>query len=194
MYKPISSALWGLVLLAASPVMAQSSGATAFTLDATHTFPSFEIRHHGVSTLRGKFNRTQGRVVLDPSGANNLIEVVVDAGSVDTGLDDLNEKLRGGSFFRVASFPEARFEARNIRFVDAKPVVAEGTLTLLGVTRPVTLEIRDYACTVHFLSRRALCGADAHATIRRSEFGMTWGIPLVGDEVKLAIEVEGFRD
>jgi polyisoprenoid-binding protein YceI len=165
-----------------------------FTLDPTHTFPSFEIRHHGVSTMRGKFNRSQGRVVLDPLGDKNLIEVVVDANSVDTGLDDLNQKLRGGSFFNTSSFPEIRFKATQIEFRDGKPVSARGELTLLGQTRPVALEVRDYACTLQFLTRRPLCGADVHTTLRRSDYGMNFGIPLIGDEVKLAIEVEGFRE
>jgi polyisoprenoid-binding protein YceI len=172
------------------PTLAQES----FNLDPTHTFPSFEIRHQGVSTMRGKFNRTQGRVVLDPQGGKHLIEVVVDAASVDTGLDDLNQKLRGGTFFNTARFPEIRFTATQIEFRDGKPVAAQGELTMLGQTRPVNLEIRDYACTLQFLTRRPLCGADVHATLRRSEFGMNFGIPLIGDEVKMAIEVEGFRE
>jgi polyisoprenoid-binding protein YceI len=79
-------------------------------------------------------------------------------------------------------------------FKEGKPVSASGNLTLLGVTRPVTLEIRDYACTRQFLTLRPLCGADVHTSIKRSDFGMNYGIPLIGDEVKLAIEVEGFRE
>lgn len=165
-----------------------------FSLDPTHTFPSFEIRHQGISTMRGKFNRTQGRVVLDPQGAGSLIEVVVDAASVDTGLDDLNQKLRGAAFFSAATYPEIRFRATQIEYRDGRPVSAQGELTMLGRTRPVQLEIRDYACTLQFLTRRPMCGADVHAVIRRSEFGMNFAIPLVGDEVRLAIEVEGFRE
>jgi polyisoprenoid-binding protein YceI len=65
---------------------------------------------------------------------------------------------------------------------------------LLGVTKPVTLEIRSYGCTLQFLTRRPMCGADVHTVIKRSDFGMNYGIPMIGDEVKLAIEVEGFKD
>ncbi len=70
---------------------------------------------------------------------------------------------------------------------------AQGELTMLGVTRPVTLEIREFTCGRHFPSFRNFCGADVHTTIKRSDFGMNYGIPLIGDEVRLAIEVEGFR-
>lgn len=178
-----------LLLCASLPAWSAES----FVLDPGHTFPSFEIRHQGISTMRGKFNRSQGRVVLDPQGTSS-IEVSVDASSGDTGHDGLNQKLLGSSFFSTARFPDIRFSAGNVEFADGKPVRAHGNLTLLGVTRPVTLEIRDYACTLQFLTRRPMCGADVHAVIKRSDFGMNFGIPLIGDEVKLAVEVEGFRE
>lgn len=189
----VSARFWaGMVacVLLTEPALAEER----FTLDPTHTFPSFEIRHQGISTMRGKFNRTQGRVVLDPQGGGGLIEVTVDAASVDTGMDDLDRKLRGGSFFATGSFPLITFKSTQIEYRDGKPVSARGELTMLGQTRPVDLEIRDYACTQQFLTRRPLCGADVHATLRRSDYGMTFGIPLIGDEVRLAIEVEGFRE
>lgn len=178
-------------LLCLSPV---AWGAESFVLDPGHTFPSFEIRHHGVSIMRGKFNRSQGRAVLDPAGQRGYIEVRVDATSGDTGHDGLNQKLLGSNFFNTAQFPEIQFVSNEVTFSEGKPVSAAGSLTLLGVTRPVTLEIRDYACTLQFLTRRPLCGADVHTSIKRSDFGMNYGIPLIGDEVKLAIEVEGFRE
>ncbi|MDP2430700.1 MAG: YceI family protein [Pseudomonadota bacterium] len=168
--------------------------AESFSLDPGHTFPSFEIRHQGVSVMRGKFNRSQGRVLLDPTGPGSRIEVRVDATSGDTGHDGLNQKLLGSNFFNTAQFPEIQFVSSEVVFKDGKPVSATGNLMLLGVIRPVTLEIRDYACTLQFLTRRPLCGADVHTSIKRSDFGMNYGIPLIGDEVKLAIEVEGFRE
>ena len=188
---PMKTVLSALVAMFAT---AQVLAADRFTLDPTHTFPSFEIRHQGVSVMRGKFNRTGGQVVLDPDGGDSLIDVTVDATSVDTGMEDLNQKLRGIAFFNTATYPEIHFTAHHVEYSDGKPVTAEGNLTMLGQTRPMTLEIRDFACTLQFLTRRPLCGADVHAQLRRSDFGMNFGIPLIGDEVKLAIEVEGFRE
>lgn len=174
--------------------MPSAWAAETFSLDPGHTFPSFEIRHQGVSVMRGKFNRSQGKVMLDAEKQIGAIEVRVDAASGDTGHDGLNQKLLGPNFFRTAQFPEIVFQSNSVEFKDGKPVAASGHLTLLGVSKPVTLEIRDYACTSHFLTKRPLCGADAHAIIKRSDFGMNYGIPLIGDEVKLAIEVEGFKE
>ena len=165
-----------------------------FTLDPEHTFPSFEIGHQGISVMRGKFNRSKGRAMFDAETQQGAIDVRVDASSGDTGHDGLNRKLLGANFFRTSQFPEIIFQSNNVQFKDGKPVTAIGNLTLLGVTRPVTLDIRDYACTLQFLTRRPMCGADVHTVIKRSDFGMNYGIPLIGDEVKLAIEVEGFKD
>jgi polyisoprenoid-binding protein YceI len=181
-----------LMLLCAS--IPSAWAAETFTLDPGHTFPSFEIRHQGVSVMRGKFNRSQGRVMLDVEKQMGAIEVRVDATSGDTGHDGLNSKLLGSNFFRTAQFPEIVFQSGAVEFKDGKPISATGNLTLLGVTKPVTLEIRDYGCTNQFLTRRPLCGADVHTVIKRSDFGMNYAIPLIGDEVKLAIEVEGFKD
>ena len=180
-----------ILLMAVSPSL---WAAESFVLDPEHTFPSFEIRHQNVSWMRGKFNRSAGRVVLDAQNPGaSLIEVVVDASSGDTGHDELNRKLLGANFFNTARFPEIRFVARDVTFQDGKPVSAQGELTMLGVTRPVVLDIREFACGRHFPSFRNFCGADVHTTIKRSDFGMNYGIPLIGDEVRLAIEVEGFR-
>ena len=165
-----------------------------FTLDPDHTFPSFEIGHQGISVMRGKFNRSQGRVMLDAEKQTGAIEVRIDATSGDTGHDGLNKKLLGSNFFRTAQFPQIVFQSSVVEFKDGKPVASNGNLTLLGVTKPVTLEIRNYGCTLQFLTRRPMCGADVHTVIKRSDFGMNYGIPMIGDEVKLAIEVEGFKD
>ncbi len=180
------------LLLTAS--LSTAYAAETFTLDPEHTFPSFEIRHQGISVMRGKFNRSQGRVMLDAEKEIGAIDVRVDASSGDTGHEGLNKKLLGSNFFRTSTFPEILFQSNMVEFKEGKPVSATGNLTMLGVTKPITLEIRDYACTLQFLTRRPMCGADVHAVIKRSDFGMNYAIPLIGDEVKLAIEVEGFRD
>jgi|JFJP01.1.fsa_nt_gi polyisoprenoid-binding protein YceI len=191
MHTRLKTLLSALLLSALIPA---ASAAETFTLDPEHTFPSFEIGHQGISVMRGKFNRSKGRAMFDAEKQQGAIDVRVDATSGDTGHDGLNKKLLGGNFFRTAQFPEIVFQSNQVEFKDGKPVAAVGNLTLLGVTKPVTLEIRGYACTLQFLTRRPMCGADVHTVIKRSDFGMNYGIPMIGDEVKLAIEVEGFKD
>jgi polyisoprenoid-binding protein YceI len=191
MHTRLKTLLSALLLSALIPA---ASAAETFTLDPEHTFPSFEIGHQGISVMRGKFNRSKGRAMFDAEKQQGAIDVRVDATSGDTGHDGLNKKLLGGNFFRTSQFPEIIFQSNQVEFKDGKPVAAVGNLTLLGVTKPVTLEIRSYGCTLQFLTRRPMCGADVHTVIKRSDFGMNYGIPMIGDEVKLAIEVEGFKD
>lgn len=166
----------------------------SFTVDERHTFPSFEISHIGFSSQRGRFNKTHGKISLNSQAKTGSIRITIDADSVDTGLADLEERLKKEDFFNTEKYPTITYEADRIVFEGKKPVRAEGNLTLLGVTKPVGLEIRQFECGVHPMNKKNVCGADAVAAIKRSDFGMTAFLPAVGDDVKILIQVEGFKD
>jgi len=183
-----------LFAIVAASVAAPALAAESYTLDSRHTYPSFEVNHLGFSTQRGRFNKTSGRIVLDRQAKTGSVDIVIEAASVDTGLDKLEEHLRGEEFFNAEKFPTLSFKSRAVKFSGDKPATVEGDFTLLGVTKPVTLTITAFNCGVHPLTRKDLCGADATATLKRSEFGMTKYVPGVGDEVKLSIQVEATKD
>jgi polyisoprenoid-binding protein YceI len=164
-----------------------------FTIDSTHTFPSFEISHVGFSTQRGRFNSTQGTISVDMQNHTGTIDITIDANTIDTGLDKLEEKLRGEKFFNVAKFPTITFKSSSLVFNGDDLVAVDGELTMLGVTKAVHLAITSFKCGIHPASFRKVCGVDAETTIKRSEFGMTYGIPAVGDDVKLLLQVEAFQ-
>jgi polyisoprenoid-binding protein YceI len=166
--------------------------AETYTLDSKHTFPSFEISHIGFSTQRGRFDLTSGTVKLDARNETGSIHVNIDANSIDTGLPELEAKLRDADFFNTAKFPFITFDSNKIKFTGDKPIAAEGTLTLLGISKPVLLTIEHFRCGVHPVSRRNVCGADASGLIKRSDFGMKALLPMVADEVRLIIQVEAF--
>ena len=189
--KPFRPSLRPAVFLLALPSLAS---ADAFTIDPRHTFPSFEVSHIGFSTQRGRFDKTSGTIVLDPGKKTGAIHVVIDADSIDTGLAELEERLKKEDFFNTAKYPSITYEADRLVFEGDKPVRAEGTLTLRGVSRPLNLEIRHFQCGVHPISRKDVCGADAAGTIKRSEFGVNAFLPAIGDEVKILIQVEGFKE
>lgn len=188
--KTMTLLLLGAALSAATPAFAAES----YTIDSRHTYPVFEINHLGFSTQRGRFNKTAGRIVLDAAARTGSIEVEVDAASIDMGLDKWDEHLRSDEFFDVAKHPTIRFRSDTIAFDGDKAVSAQGELTLLGVTRPVKLAVSGFRCGPHPVNKRTLCGADVSTTIRRSEFGMTKYVPAVGDEVRILVPVEAFRD
>lgn len=180
-----------LLLLAAAPAHAEVE---RFTIDARHTYPSFEISHMGLSTQRGRFNTTSGRMTLDRAGKKGSIEIEIDAASVSTGLAELEKHMRDEDFFNVGKYPVITFRSADFEFEGDSPRGLKGELTMLGVTRPVTLAISSFGCKVHPMNKRYVCGADASASIKRSEFGMGYAIPAVSDEVRLLIQVEAFRE
>jgi polyisoprenoid-binding protein YceI len=102
--------------------------------------------------------------------------------------------MKGQDFFRVVAFPTMRFTSDKITFDGDKPVAAEGELTLLGTTRPVTLTIGSFNCGTHPMTRKPMCGAEVSTAIKRSDFGMTKFIGAVSDEVKIYSPVEAFKD
>lgn len=185
-------------LLAAVVALAAIGTAAAqdtYVIDGTHTTPMYEIRHMGMSLQRGFFTETMGTVTLDRTARTGKIDVVISTGSVITSSRILNDVLKRGDWFNSEQHPAMRYVAKDLVFEGDVPVAANGELTLRGVTRPVALRISGFHCGIHSLLRRAMCAAEATATIRRSEFGMTAGIPAVaGDEVRIVIPVEAISE
>jgi polyisoprenoid-binding protein YceI len=166
-----------------------------YTLDPNHTQPAFEVSHLGLSTYRGKFTRVEGKVRLDVPAGGGELEVRIDAGSLQSGNVQLDGILAGEQFFDVERHPTMLFRSTRFLFEAAVPVAIDGELTLLGTTRALRLTLHSFKCMKHpIFVWREVCGADASATIRRSEFGMRHHLSSVGDEVKLLIPVEAFRD
>lgn len=168
--------------------------ADTYTIDPRHTFPSFEISHLGFSIQRGRFNKSSGKVTLDPAAQSGSIDISIDVTSIDTGLADLEKHLQGEDFFDVAKHPVITFKSKSLSFDGDKLAGADGDFTLLGVTKPVHLNVDHFKCAPHPMNKKAMCGANATTVIKRSEFGMMKYVPAVGDEVRITIQVEAFRD
>lgn len=177
-------------LLAAS---ATSALADTYNIEPGHTYPSFEADHMGISVWRGKFTKTSGTIVLDRAAKTGAVDITVDTSSVDFGHAKMNEKARGKDLFDVAHYPTATFKSKSVRFNSDMPVAIDGEFTLLGVTKPLTLTINKFKCIQHPMLKREVCGADASAEFKRSDFGMNYGLPAFSPEVKLAIQVEAIK-
>ena len=185
---PLRFVLFLLAALAAAPVAAQP---VTYAIDPTHTFPSFEADHMGMSVWRGRFDRSSGQIELDKAAGTGRVSVTVDVASVDFGLDALDAEMAKPAYFDTARHPTATYEGRLADFVDGKPTQVVGQLTFRGVTRPLTLAIRSFKCMPHPIFKRDWCGADAFATFDRAAFGMDagkdWGFAM---DVVLRIQVE----
>jgi polyisoprenoid-binding protein YceI len=185
--------LLGISALAAL-ACGSASAADSYTLDTGHSFPRFAINHFGFSTHRGQFNKTAGKLVLDRAAKTGSIEITVQTASIGTGDPKLEEHLRSPDFFNVEIFPTMVFKAKTIKFSGEVPQSAEGELTLLGVTKPLTLAISNVVCAQHSFYKKEDCGAEVSGKLKRSDFGMTKYVPAVGDEVTLYIQVEAIKD
>lgn len=181
------------LILAAQTVNAGADEQT-FTIDRTNTLPSFEVGHLGFSTQRGHFNETSGKVVMDEQNKRGTVDINIDANSVDTGIRQLDDVLRKLDFLNVAQHPALTFRSSQFRFNNDKLVAVDGTFTMLGVSRPVSLTVTHYQCGIDAASAKYVCDVDAEASFRRSDYGMTRFIPVVSDEVKLRIKVKAARD
>ena len=183
-----------LVVAAFAASSAIAYAADSYTIDPGHTYPSFEADHMGISVLRGKFNKTSGTVTLDRAAKTGTIDIAIDPSSLDFGHEKLNVHAKGPDMFDVAKFPTVTYKAKSIKFNGDVPASVDGELTLHGVTMPVTLTINKFKCINHPMLKKEVCGADATAEFKRSDFGISYGLPLLAPEVKLSIEVEALKN
>jgi len=146
----------------------------------------------GISTQRGLFRQTSGQIRIDPESRSGTIEIRIDAASLDTGFGLRDEVLRGADLFNVQSFPDIIFRSQRFIFNEELPVAVEGKLIMLGEIRPLRLAISRFKCGLNLAVGKRGCGADAEGVLRRSEFGMQTGIPFIGDEVRLHVQVEAY--
>lgn len=167
--------------------------ADTYTIDPLHTFPHFAINHLGFSTMHGRFNKTSGSIVMDKTGGKSSVDITIDAASIDTGYDKRNEHLRSPDFLNAAEFPHITYKSTKITFSGKNKATVHGKLSMLGTSKPVTLHVTHYKCGSNPMSKKQECGFDAVATIKRSDFGIKYGLPAIGDKMKLTFEVEAIK-
>lgn len=164
----------GAVALMLSATCA-SAAPTTYAIDPTHTYPSFEADHMGISVWRGKLNKSSGQVVYDKAAGTGSVEITTELSSIDFGMDALATWARGKDFFDVKKHPRAVFKGSLQTPVNGVPTQLVGELTMHGVTRPLTLTINALKCVPHPMLKRDYCGADASGSFNRDDFGLSAG-------------------
>lgn len=182
----IGTAITTTLIFSTATVFAQN-----YKIDPNHTYPSFEADHAGTSIFRGKFTKTSGEVTLDRIAKTGTVNITIDANSLDFGHEKLNKHAKSKDMFNVEQFPTAAYKGISMKFVGENPASVEGELTLLGITKPVTLTINKFKCVTNPMTKKEVCGADASATFNRAEFGLSYAVNWgFSPEVKLLIQVE----
>ncbi len=182
-----------VILLASMAATAAVAAPSTYSLEPNHTFVTFEAKHFGTSTVRGRFDKKSGTVTLDTAAKTGQIDVTVEMGSISTGIDAFNNHLKSKDFFNAEAFPVATFKSSKLVFEGDKVVAAVGDLTLLGKTQTVTLKANNYGCYDNPMLKRQVCGGDFETTIQRGDFGMSYGLPFIPNDIKLVIQVEAFK-
>ncbi len=162
-----------------------------FEIDPSHTSVNFGISHMGFSTYQGRFDKVQGSLAFDAKNPeNSKLNVQIDANSIDTNNEKLQTELKSKDWFNTATFPAITFTSTSVQKLSATTGKVVGDLTLHGVTKPVVLEVTFNGTGSNPINNVEELGFSAHGTIKRSEFGISQYIPMVGDEVAINIETE----
>ena len=165
-----------------------------YNVDSSHTYPRFSYSHFGLSTQLSSFSKTTGKVIFDAAAKTGSVDITIDMKSVNTGFADFNEHIQGEDFLDTAKFPTATFKSTKVVFEGDKPKSIEGLLTIKGVTKPVTLSVTSFLATPHPMVKKPALGANAHTTIKRTEFNAGKYAPYVGDDVRIDIAIEAIAN
>ena len=189
-----------LLILAALPLTA-SAATENFSADPYHSSVNFSVDHLGLTTIYGRFTKFGAKFTLDRAAKTGAVDVTIETASVDTNDGEKgsrgrsrDEHLRSADFFNAVEFPRMTFKSTGVTFAGDNPAKIEGNLTLLGVTKPVTLTVERFKCNPATATAKERCGGVVVGKLMRSDFGMKRGVPSVGDEIALTIGFEGDKE
>lgn len=192
MFRPLLSlAVIGTVLLSSG--MARADGVEKYTFDKPHTQVIFSVNHLGFTNSYGRFLDYDGGFTLDRvDPTKSTVDATIKTASLDMGDGKWDEHLKSPDFFNVAQFPTMHFVSTKVTKTGEKTADVLGNMTILGVTKPVTLKVTYNNSGVFPMNDKMyVAGFSATATLKRSEFGMTKYVPMVGDDVNIVLEVQG---
>ena len=184
---------WRAVVLAIGVFTAGAIAAATFRVDTERTNVAFAVSNLGIGSHQGRFDLTFGKITLDPEHHSGSIDFVVDVGSVNTGWDLRDGFLKSDLMFDVERYPSIRFRSTRFDFDGPRLVAVDGEMTMHGVTRPVRFDVRRMECGADTAVGSDGCAASVSGHISRGAFGMSFGYPLVGDEVALDFSIRAIR-
>jgi polyisoprenoid-binding protein YceI len=187
-----TAALSALLLTGVSAFAQNSAQNSAWTIDKNHSQVNFQVRHMGVSNVRGSISGVTGTVVWDDKNpSKSSVEATIDATTVNTNNETRDKDLKSPNFFNVEKFPTLTFKSTSVSGASGKLQVI-GDLTLAGVTKSVTLDVDGPTPPVKGQGGKMVTGFSATGTLKRSDFN--FGHPkfnaVIGDDVKFTIDVE----
>ena len=187
--RSLATLVLGLLVVFSLPAFASET----YKLDPGHTSIVFRVKHLGIAYVYGRFNGPTGSFVFDESSpSKSTIEMQAEAKNVDTAVEKRDNHLRSPDFFNAGEYPLVSFKSKSVKKLSEDTYGVSGDLTLLGKTRPITVEVHATGAGKDPWGgfRR---GFETSFSIKRSEFGMGFMMGGVSDEVNLTVSVEGIR-
>lgn len=187
-----------IITLAFATLLFSSTQARAapekYIYDPLHTQILFSVNHLGYSNSTGKFNKFSGGFTFDQEKPEtSQAEITIDVNSIDMDSDAWEKHLKSPDFFNTEKFPTITFKSTKVVKTGEKTADMTGDMTLLGVTKPVTLNVTFNKAATFPMNKNYVAGFSLSGKLKRSDFGMTGSLPMVGDDVTLSIQVEGIR-
>ncbi len=170
-----------------------SAQSTTYNIEPTHTFVTWEAKHFGTSTSHGRFDKKSGSITIDKTAKTGNAEITIDMKSMNTGVAPFDKHLSGDDFFSAEKFPEAKFVSTGFKFDGEKVSEVAGNLTLKGKTNPVVLKATGFGCYDSPYLKREVCGGDFETSIVRSQYGVSYGLPGIPDNIRLVIQIEAIK-
>lgn len=184
-----------LATLAALVAFAATAGAApeTYLIDHSNTSSQFSFNYLGFASQTSRFEKTSGRIVLDPVAKTGSAEVAIEAASINTGYAVLNEQLQAADFFDAARYPSITFKSSRLT-LDGNQMSLAGDLTIKGITRPVTLAVTQFACQPYPAIKADTCNANATVTVKRSDFNMGKYALLASNTVTLNLSIQAVKE
>ncbi|WP_434777964.1 YceI family protein [Neisseria sp. Ec49-e6-T10] len=165
--------------------------ASKWQLDDAHTRIGFEVNHMGYSTTYGYFKQFDGVVDYEKTKPEDTsIHFIIKAASINTDWVARDEHLKSKDFFNVTQFPDMKFVSKKFTLIDPSHAKLIGDFTLLGITKPITLDVKINKQAISPMTKLDTIGFQATTTIKRSDWGMNFLIPAISDEVVIKIDSE----
>ena len=169
-----------------------AGGVRAFKVDGVHSKAFFRVLHMGAGQFWGRFNDVSGSFSFDPSNMSSAkFDITIAINSVDSGNKDLDKHLRAPDFFAEKDHPTMTFRSTALEGASASGGTLKGDLTMRGVTKPITAKLEFTGLAD--MGRGMKAGFEATFTVKRSEFGVNYGVEkgMLGDEVRVTVALEG---
>jgi polyisoprenoid-binding protein YceI len=170
--------------------------AQSWRIDETHTSIGFKIDATGFPTTRGQFRRYTGRIAIDlDRPARSSTSFTVESASVDVGSQSYTDFVKSAALLHVAKFPTLSFASTQVEKLDPRTARVTGNLTMLGVTKPIALNVTvEPDPSAKGPAKGRPVAFSATATIRRSDFGMIFGLPLIDDAIEITVKTRALTD